>query len=149
MKNIINTAHQGQDDAKKIPLVWAKDGVKTILWVGRSFKFIDQIQTDQLSDCIKKESQSSDANDTVNLALLITDTDDHFLSCNGTHFEGVQFELIENFGIQFSDFLGGDKGCFHKVPSVVLKGVSRPDMIGYAQKYMRKSLLNSHIAGVI
>ncbi|KAF3999197.1 hypothetical protein [Glaciimonas immobilis] len=146
MEYVNNYALQNQDIRKKMMLAGAKDGVITILWVVEGFQLIDHVEFNQLIDCIHKLRQAGDADNAVELALFITDADDHSLFSDGTHFQGLQFKFVENFHVKFSHLFGGDEGCFQEIPSVVLKNVLRPGMAKYARKYMQKETMRNYTA---
>ncbi|QRX80901.1 hypothetical protein [Glaciimonas sp. PAMC28666] len=136
-----------QENTENKVLAGAKDDITSILCVIQKFKFVDQVETRHLIDCIKKQSDIRDPNKTVDITLLVTEADDHSFFSDGTHIGDLRVKFVENSGVEFRDFHSGDERCFHSIPSIVIKGISRPELIGYAQKYMHKTLLKTVPSG--
>ena len=138
------TAQMQQDAALALP----EDGFKTIYWWGKGFQFIDQVEVAQLDDRMKILCRASDPENAINLAILVTDADDKTFFSDGAAFNGTRFKFIDQRTIECCNFFGTDKKCLHGMPSVVVNGISRPDLVGYAQKYMHKSILKTALTAV-
>lgn len=122
-----------------------EDRVATVFWVGLGFQFIDQIQATQIADCIKKHIQPSNANDAIDLALLVTDSNNHALFFDGTYIDGICFKFLQNFPVELTHFFSLNKSCFHPVLSVVGNGTPLPNAAAYARKYIRKIFPNAFL----
>lgn len=115
-------------------VVCAKADISVVFFLRQNSSIPAGFDARAFLDCVEKHAHGDETIEAVDVCLMITDSGEKGFFVDGIDVNDMRFKFItgrlksDNFSM-----------LFYEVPAVDIQGISRPQMVRYAKKYLNKT----------